>query len=187
MRVFIFLSIAIVSLLQLFDSSIVRNLTSMRDMVMVDVKDGSLNWVVLETQEIVNNESIENFAVNAVLKIFNFRPGQTDLLVDDEEIKALFVNEMFYESFREQFLSWGNYEFRVNNVAKKETVATYGKMTKSPTSSEGGARLWRYTANMPVLDRGVGATQLTNLSVVIDIVYLGPSGGTGIYAVKLSN
>ena len=174
--------------LQLLDQSIVRTLTAKKEVEAVYVSSNSVSPMVIETQEVVNNESIEKFAKDAVVTLFNYRPGQSQEHMEQEHIKDLFINEMHYERFVEQFVAWSMHEFSVNNISIKESVVSGGELIMPPSPmSSGGVRLWQYKASLPMLDRGVGDNALSSMKIVIRMVYLGSSGGIGIYSVNLSS
>jgi hypothetical protein len=187
-RLLMLASLILIVILQYFDQAIFRSLTTLKIVEAVYVNDATIKNLVIETQEVINKESVHKFSEDAIVTIFNYRPGQADLHIANEDIKSLFITIERYEKFAEQFNTWSEYEFNVNNISIKETISSEGKLVRSPSPmASGGARLWRYRSKMPTLDRGVGGNVLSPLYVVVDMVYLGAKGGMGIYAIKLSS
>jgi hypothetical protein len=186
-RIFMFLCVVSLLSLQVIDRAYIRGMTAIKKPIAVSAKEGRVFALFLETQEIVNAESMRFFAEDALVKIFNFRPGQDLAHVSSEEIRFLFINDKFYENFKSQFLAWSEYEFRVNNISIKEAIVSNGELLKTPPASSAGARIWRYRGVVPIMDRGVGGSSLSRLNVDLSLVYLGPEGGMGIFSVKLSS
>lgn len=166
------------------DRVFVRTITAEKSVMAVSLSKEDIYAIALEDQEIVNTESINVFAKNAMSFIFNFAPGQAKEHIDSETIKALFVSENFHNAFSKQFIAWANYEFQVNNISIKESFVKEQQLYQSP-SMNGGARIWRFEARLPVLDRAVGGTSLKTLNVEVNLVYLGHQGGLGIYSIRL--
>lgn len=185
-RILMFFSVLILLSLQVVDRAYLRGMTSAKDPIAVSAKEGRVFSLPIETQEIVNSESVRFFAEDALVRMFNFRPGKDLEHVKDESIKDLFIQEEFYETFRTQFLAWSGYEFRVNNISIKEAIVTDGELLRTPAASSAGARIWRYRGVIPIMDRGVGGSKLSKLNVDLSLVYLGPEGGMGIFSVELS-
>jgi len=163
-----------------------RPMTAEQRVVSVDVRDGQIKQMVLETQDIVNEESITMFAREALVQIFNYRPGQADEHVNSPSVRQLFINDESHQKFVDQFLSWSNHEFNVNNISIKEAVVTRGDLLMTPRASLSGARIWRYNASLPMVDRGVGKTMPSQLLVTMSMVYLGNEGGMGVYSIRLT-
>jgi len=173
-------------ILQLVEQPYVRPMTVVKDVASVSSKDATINLIQIETQEIINKSSVEIFVENAVVAIMNYRPGQVEDHVYSDEIKSLFISEEHHERFAEQFINWSLYEFNINNISIKESISINGRVLRSPSSAiSGGARMWRYRSELPILDRGVGDNQLGRMYITVDMVYLGATGGMGIYAVKI--
>ena len=170
---------------QLADRVYLRTLTAKKEVEAVSVRDGNIRQLQLETQEIVNGESMLLFSKDALVRTFNYRPGKALEHINSPEIRKLFISEEYYDKFKEKFLTWSFYEFNVNNISIKEAVATDSRLIMAPGSKVSSARVWIFNAKLPVIDRGVGGTALSSLTVQIKLVYLGPEGGMGIYAVKL--
>lgn len=161
-----------------------RPMTSEMEAYSVHVKTKKVASLPLESQELINDQSLNKFAKKALSTIFNYRPGQAESHIDSEEIKSLFISEKFFNEFRTQFLQYSNGEFRVNNISIKESVAIDAKMIGTPRIGN-GARVWQMSAVLPMLNRAVGQNQLENLLVTVKLVYLGPEGGMGVYGIRL--
>lgn len=161
-----------------------RPMTSEMEAYSVHVKTKKVTSLPLESQELINDQSLNKFAKKSLSTIFNYRPGQAEQHIDSEEIKSLFISEKFFNEFREQFLQYSNGEFRVNNISIKESVAIDAKMIGTPRIGN-GARVWQMSADLPMLNRAVGKNQLENLLVTVKLVYLGPEGGMGVYGIRL--
>jgi len=185
-RAFMLSIILVLLLVQVADRVYFRDMTAVRAPIAVSVKEGSITPLVVETQEIVNTESVTLFAERASVIMFNYRPGDFYKHIEKQEIKDLFVSDYFYEKFRSQFEEWSNYEFNVNNISIKEVILTDSRMIKTPPASTRGARIWVFYGSLPTLDRGVGDSLVSNLKLKYSLVYLGPEGGMGIYNVSLS-
>lgn len=185
-RILMFFMLILLLLVQVADTVYLRDMTAKREPMAVSVKEGSISPLSIETQEIVNSESVTLFAERAAVILFNYRPGQFYSHVEQEAIKNLFVSEFFYEKFRTQFEQWSKYEFNVNNISIKEVILTNGSMIRTPPASARGARIWVFSGRLPTLDRGVGDSIVSNLKIKFSLVYLGPEGGMGIYKVELS-
>jgi hypothetical protein len=184
-----FISLLAVIAIQIADRVSLRTLTAKKEPVSISVKDTRIRLMDVETQEIVNDESVIKFSERAISVIMNYRPGKTYEHVNSGKVTSLFINGekgRFFKKFREQFMEWSFYEFNVNNISIKEAIATNGRLIKAPRNL-GGARVWLYEVSVPVLDRGVGGTSLSSLKFQLSLVYLGPDGGMGIYGVKISN
>jgi hypothetical protein len=167
------------------DDMLFRSLTAVKDVQSLAVKDGSQRSMELESQEVVNNDSMESYAERAVVMILNYRPGKAVEHIEGEAIKSLFIAEEYYDAFKKPFLSWSDREFRVNNISIKEAIATNGKLY-SVGGMQGGARVWRYDATVPILNRAVGGNAVERMRIELYLVYLGYKGGLGVFAVKLS-
>jgi hypothetical protein len=187
-RILMLIMVFAIVTFQVLDRSIIRTLTATKSVESVYVSEPKTKTMVIETQEIVNQESVLKFSKKAVVSIFNYRPGQALEHVSSEKIKSLFITEEYFDKFKKQFIAWSKHEFNVNNISIKEAVASNGEllMTPSPMSS-GGVRLWQYKASLPTLDRGVGSSQLTPMFITVKLVYLGASGGIGIYSMTLNS
>lgn len=181
----LFLVVALITF-QFADWLALRSMTSESRVVSVDVRDGQVRPMVLESQDIVNEESVMMFARESLVQIFNYRPGQADEHVNSPSVRQLFINDESHKKFVDQFLSWSNHEFNVNNISIKEAVVTRGNLLMTPRASLGGARIWRYTASLPMVDRGVGKTIPSQLLVTMSMVYLGNEGGMGVYSIRLT-
>lgn len=171
---------------QLVDSLTLRPITAEKRVISVDVRDGKISPMVLEQQDIVNEESITLFAREALVQIFNYRPGQAEEHVNSAAVRQLFINDESHKKFVDQFVSWSSHEFNVNNISIKEAVVTRGNLLMTPRASLSGARIWRYTASLPMVDRGVGKTMPSQLLVTMSMVYLGNEGGMGVYSIRLT-
>ncbi len=167
------------------DRAFIRTLTAKKSAVAVSVKTAETKPLSIETQEVVNTESVITFSEDALVRLFNYRPGKAREHMEQDDIRVLFINDESYEKFKKQFITWSNYEFNVNNISIKEAIVDRGYLVKSP-SAPSGRRIWRYSGYLPVLDRGVGDTSLSLLKVKISMVYLGPEGGLGVFSIKLS-
>lgn len=171
---------------QVVDRVYLRTLTAKKAANAVSVKEGSVYDLPLETQEIVNPNSVSVYAKKSLVKIFNYRPGQAIQHLEREDIKSLFIDEAHFNRFKSQFVNWSNHEFSVNNISIKETVVSSEQQIMAPPLGVGGARIWSYKATMPIIDRGVGGTVFDTMYIRLGLVYLGPEGGMGIYSVKIS-
>lgn len=186
-RLIIFFSAITIILAQLADRVYLRTLTSKKEVEAVSVQHGTAKPMILETQEIVNGESMLTFSKDALVRIFNYRPGQAPVHISSPDIEKLFISDFYYEKFKSQFLSWSSHEFNVNNISIKEAVATDPRLIIAPRLGPTSARIWAYSARLPTVDRGVGGSELSALKVQLKLVYLGPEGGMGIYSVTLSD
>ncbi len=166
------------------DVATFRPMSAEMEAYSVHAKSKKVTALPLESQELINEQSLNKFAKKALSTIFNYRPGQAEEHINSEEIKGLFIAEKFFKDFRSQFLQYSNGEFRVNNISIKESVAIDAKMVGTPRMGS-GARVWQMSAVLPMLNRAVGENQLENLSVVVKLVYLGPEGGMGVYGIRL--
>lgn len=184
MRIVVFFMISIMALVMFLDESFVRRLTSEMVANSVNVKTKEISPLTIETQELVNDASINKYAIKALSLIFNFRPGQSNTHIEKQEIKDMFVSDEFYEKFAKQFVAWGEAEFFVNNISVKESVASDYSLVKG-NNMGGGARVWVLRASLPMLNRAVGENELMILTVKARIVYLGPEGGLGLYGVDV--
>lgn len=163
-----------------------QDATALQRVIAVTVKDAGMRELPLETLEVVNDKSVDAFAKDALVQLFNFRPGRIAEHMDQDALKKLFINKKAYAKFKEQMLQWADYEFKVNNISIKETVANDGMLISSVANQSEGMRLWRYRATVLTLDRGVGKSIPTKMFVELKMVYLGPQGGMGIYSVKIT-
>lgn len=166
------------------DVATFRPMSAEMEAYSVHAKTKKVTALPLESQELINEQSLNKFAKKALSTIFNYRPGQAEVHIDSEEIKGLFISDKFFKEFRSQFLQYSNGEFRVNNISIKESVAIDAQMVGSPRIG-GGSRVWRMSASLPMLNRAVGENELENLLVVVKLVYLGPEGGMGVYGIRL--
>lgn len=173
-------------LFQILDVVFIRTMTAQKAAQAVSVKEGRVFPLALDTQEIVNSDSVSKYAKEAVVKIFNYRPGQALSHIESKDIQRLFINEEQYDKFKTLFLRWSFHEFSVNNISIKESIVKSENIIMTPPVSVKGARLWSYNAVVPVIDRGVGGTVFDTMYLKIGFVYLGPEGGMGIYSVKIS-
>jgi len=178
--------LAVTSCLQVADRVWLRSLPSLKSVGAVDVRDGSVTALPLETQEIVNTDSVLSFSKDALVVLFNYRPGQAKEHVLSREVEKLFINKAAHDKFVKQFLAWSNHEFNVNNISIKESIVSQGSLLMTPSVATSGARLWQYRATLPMVDRGVGKSLPSTLNVIVSMVYLGPEGGMGLYSVRLS-
>lgn len=185
-RIMMFMLLLLILAFQLVDNVYLRKMTAKKAAQAVSVKEGRIYPLVLETQEIVNSDSVSKYAKEAVVKIFNYRPGQSLSHIQSPDIKRMFINEDQYEKFKNLFVRWSLYEFSVNNISIKESIVKTDSIVMTPPASVDGARIWGYRATVPVVDRGVGGTVLDVMYLKIGLVYLGPEGGMGIYSVKIS-
>ena len=184
-RWLMFLLVVSLLVIQLADRVYLRSLTAAKLPVAVSMKTDSIYPLSMETQEIVNEEGVSNFARRAISRILNYRPALAVDHIDSEEVRTLLIGDEHFERFRQQFLSWSHHEFNVNDIVMKESTSTNGVMTKSAKNID-GMRVWQYRAKVPILDRGYGGTDSDILNVTLKMVYLGPDGGMGIYSVKIS-
>lgn len=166
------------------DRTFIRIETAEKSVISASLMTESIDNIMLEDQEIVNDDSIHLFAKNAISRIFNFNPGQASDHVNSEEIKRLFISDEYHQMFADQFISWSNFEFQLNNISIKESIIRNAELTRSPGLA-GGSRLWQLDARLPVLNRAVGGTSLNELTVEVYLVYLGHRGGLGIYGIRL--
>lgn len=166
------------------DNTFLMTGTAEKRVLGVSLMTESIDPILLEDQEIVNEESINKFSKDAVSAIFNFNPGQAEAHIDDPKIKRLFISEEYHQLFKEQFIAWSNVEFQLNNISIKESITSSSQLYITP-SLAGGSRLWKFEARLPMLDRAVGGTSLKELSVDVYLVYLGHRGGLGIYGIGL--
>lgn len=185
MRIFVFIAVTFMALIMFLDESLFRMMTAGVTANSVHVKTKVIEPLTIETQELVNDATINKHAVKALSIIFNFRPGQAQQHVERQEIRDMFISDAFYEKFAKQFVGWGEAEFFVNNISVKESVATDYNLIKGQNMG-GGARVWVLSAQMPMLNRAVGQNELMLLRVKVHIVYLGPEGGIGLYGIDLS-
>jgi len=163
-----------------------QDATALQRVIAVTVQDAGMRELPLETLEVVNDKSVDAFAKDALVQLFNFRPGRIAEHLEQDSLKKLFINKKTYTRFKEQMLKWADYEFKVNNISIKETVANDGMLISSPANQAEGMKLWRYRDTVLMLDRGVGKSIPTKMSVELKMVYLGPQGGMGIYSVKIT-
>lgn len=163
-----------------------RDATALQRVVAITVQDAGAKELPLETLEIVNDDSIELFAKDALIQLLNFRPGRVVEHVEQDVIKKLFINKESYNKVREQLITWSNYEFKVNNISIKEAVAEHGVLMSTSANQVSGMKLWKYRATVLTLDRGVGKTIPTKVFIDLRMVYLGPQGGMGIYSIKMT-
>ncbi len=174
-----------VALLQLVDRLYIRTLTSKKEVVAISVADARIFPLKIETQEIVNNESIKSFAEKSIVKMLNFRPGKLMTHLEEQDIKSLFITKKYYNIFVERMKVWADTEFRVNNISIKEAIATDVKLVRTPAVSGRSFRIFEVSARVPTYDRAVGDSELSMLLVKVYMVYLGPESGMGIYKVKI--
>jgi hypothetical protein len=186
-RLIMLFSVILVVLLQFIDQAMVRPLTAQKSVNAVYISNGSITSLAVETQEVVNHVSVKMFAEDAVVTIFNYRPGLADDHINQDSIKDLFITKEHFDRFAVKFKVWSKYEFSVNNISIKEAISKQGRLTIAPSpQASGGSRIWRYKSNLPTLDRGVGDNVLSALIITVDMVYLGASGGMGIYRIKVA-
>lgn len=167
-----------------FDVATFRPMGVNMEAYSVHVKTKKVTPLPLETQELINEQSLNKFAKKTLSTIFNYRPGQAEKHIDSEDIRSLFISDKFYKDFRSQFLQYSRGEFQINNISIKESVAINSKMIGTPRIGN-GARVWKMSAVLPMLNRAVGENQLENLLVNVKLVYLGPEGGMGVYGIRL--
>lgn len=168
----------------IFDRVYVRVKTAEKEVKVASLAKETIYRIPLEDQEIVNQESIQNFTKDALSAIFNYAPGQAEQHINSEQIKSLFITEKFHKIFADQFINWSNVEFQINSISIKESFVKNTELTQSPPMI-GGRRIWQFDATLPILDRAVGGTSLKELSVSVYLVYLGHQGGLGIYGISL--
>lgn len=185
-RIIMTLLVVAVALLQLVDRVFIRTVTAEKKVVALSVADARMFPLKVETQEIVNNESVTSFAEKAMVKTLNFRPGQLQKHMEDQEIASLFISEKYYDQFLDQFKVWADTEFRVNNISIKESIATDVRLVRSPAVPGRSFRVFEVSARVPTYDRAVGDSELSLLVVKVFLVYLGPESGIGIYKMKIS-
>lgn len=184
-RLFMAILVIAVALLQLIDRLYIRTLTAKKEVVAISVADARVFPLKIETQEIVNNESVIAFAEKSIVKILNFRPGKLMSHLEEKDIESLFINEKYYDTFVQQLKVWANTEFRVNNISIKEAIATDVKLARTPAVAGRSFRIFEVSARVPTYDRAVGDSELSMLLVKVYMVYLGPESGTGLYKVKI--
>lgn len=161
-----------------------RYLTSLIDVEMVSMKDVSVKDASLETFAIVNDEAVERFAKRALSVMFNVRPAKFKEHVDAAHIKKLFISDKYHDAWKRQMSAWLSNEYGVNQISIKESAVVDSELMMS-SELNGGKRLWRYSASLASIDRGLGSTELRQLRVQLNIVYLGPNAGMGIYSVAV--
>lgn len=176
------LVVALFVIMTFVDRVHTRFLTSLIDVELVSMKDVSVKDASLETFSIVNDEAVERFAKRALSVMFNVRPAKFKEHVDAPHVKKLFISEKFHDAWKRQMSNWLSNEYSVNQISIKEAVVVKSDLIMSSELS-GGKRLWRYTASLAAIDRGLGSTELRQLRVQLNIVYLGPNAGMGIYSV----
>lgn len=166
------------------DRVYIRTMTAEKQVVAVSLSKESVYPLLLEDQEIVNDDSISAFAQSSLSTIFNFKPGQAEDHINSDAVKELFISEEYHNLFSKQFIEWSNMEFQINNISIKETIVKSSTLYRSPPL-QGGARVWKFEARLPFLNRAVGGTNLEERTVDVYMVYLGHQGGLGIYGVGL--
>jgi hypothetical protein len=186
MRFILFFCVVFMAVILTANSVYIGTLMASKNARSISVVNGDILPLVIESQEIISQESVSLFAKKALVLMFNYRPGQAVQHIDSTEVKALFAKDEYYQLFREQFLAWSSYEFNVNNISIKDTIVVQGDLLISPPASLSGARVWKYSSTLPIVDRGVGGTGVSALKVHLSLVYYGLDGGMGIYAVKIT-
>lgn len=184
MRIITLMLPIILIIFMMIDNSFLRTGSAQKLVYGASLMTESIEPIPLEDQEIVNDDSINNFAKDAVSAIFNFKPGQAEEHIDSPKIKSLFISDEYHEIFKQQFVSWSNVEFQINNISIKESIIRDSSLLRSPSLGD-GSRLWVFEAKLPMLNRAVGGTSLRQLDISVYLVYLGHSGGLGIYGIGL--
>ncbi|MEG3764863.1 hypothetical protein [Alteromonas sp. 14N.309.X.WAT.G.H12] len=184
-RIIMVVLVALVLLLQLADRVFLRTVTAERTVTAISVADATITPLKIETQEIVNNESVVAFAEKGMVKILNFRPGKLASHMEEQDIESMFISKKFYDDFLSQMEVWADTEFRLNNISIKESIVTRLRLVKSPPSIGRSFRLFEVSARASTYDRAVGDSELNTLSVRVYLVYLGPESGMGIYKIKI--
>jgi hypothetical protein len=184
-RVWMLTLVVVVIMLQVFDRSYVRNLTAKKEVVAISSAEGRIYPLKVEEQEIVNNESVLNFAEKAAVKILNFRPGKLKQHFEDEGVRELFISKSHYDKFYAQMEVWANSEFSLNNISIKEAVVSDIRLVRSPYTPGRSFRLFEAKARVPTYDRAVGDSEIGTLEVDLKMIYLGPKSGMGLYRVNI--
>tara|TARA_B100000508_G_C11464518_1_gene280904 strand:- start:4872 stop:5429 length:558 start_codon:yes stop_codon:yes gene_type:complete len=185
MKYFSIISFILLLFLTFIESSYFRYVGNKREVVGVFVEDASEKSLTVDTQEILNEESVRSLARRTVNVLLNYRPGQALSHMEENEISSVFISEDSFKNFEGRFLYWSDREFRNNNISIKESIVTSESLIPVPMT--GGMRMWGYTASVPMVNRGVGGTGKTILSIKMQIVYAGTEVGIGIYDIKLYN
>lgn len=179
-----FLGLVLCAVLTFAESSYTRYLTAQVDVQAVSVKEEKVFPLVMETDSIVNDEAVSQFSERAVSLMFNARPAKFKEHVESPQLRNLFISEHFYEKWRSQFSPWLSNEFRVQQISIKEAIVLRSKLISS-VSSQPGVRFWRYSAQIAVLNRGLGATELKAHRVELDLAYSASGGGMGVFGVRV--
>lgn len=185
-RIWMLVLVVAVIFLQVLDRAYVRTLTVKKEVFAISSAEGRIFPLKIEEQEIVNNDSILKYAQDSLVKILNFRPGKFAQHMEEENVQSLFVSKKHYDEFYEQMEVWANSEFRVNNISIKEAIVVNPRLLKTPSTLGRSFRLFEVTATAPTYDRAVGDSQLGALSLKINMIYLGPESGMGLYRIKIS-
>lgn len=167
----------------LIEAGYFRHVGNQRDVYGVFIEDASRKPLTVDTQDILNDESVRGLARRTVNILLNYRPGQASEHVEKDEFRTSFISSDRYEDFTERFLYWSTREFRNNNISIKESIVTNERLTPVPMS--GGMRMWGYEAKLPIVNRGVGGTGKSIMSIRMKIIYAGPDVGIGIYDIEL--
>lgn len=162
-----------------------RHIGNKREVYGLFVEDASIAKLTVDTQDILNDESVRKLARRTANRLMNYRPGQASDHVSEPEFAKGFISENAYQDFSDRFLYWSDREFRVNNISIKESIVTNEKLLPVPMTN--GMRMWAYSASLPVVNRGVGGTGKTIMSIRMKILYAGPEVGIGLYDIQLYN
>jgi|AntDeeMinimDraft_5_1070356.scaffolds.fasta_scaffold12275_1 hypothetical protein len=186
MKFLMVLAALVVFAISVMDEVYLRHASNERHVIALSVEDAKWRELVVDSQDIVHDSVIESLSKDAVVTIFNYHPGRAREHISSEKIKDLFLTDSHYEKFRSQFLTWSDHEFRVNNISIKETISPRGQLYRVGVAGGAGVQIWKYTGYMPMLDRGVGQTDVATMKFEVHLVYLGPKGGVGIYGIRLT-
>ena len=85
------------------DVATFRPMSAEMEAYSVHAKSKKVTALPLESQELINEQSLNKFAKKALSTIFNYRPGQAEEHINSEEIKGLFIAEKFFKDFRSTF------------------------------------------------------------------------------------
>lgn len=166
------------------DSYSLRHLTSEKKVVSAQISSASIEPLDVVATEILNDDSRMKFATNALVKIFNYKPGNAEAHISTPEIKALFSNMDAYERFKESFIVWSYREINVNKISIKESLNVDAKMTQAIPINITDS-IWLLKGEQLFLNRGLGATVPERLYVDMILSYEGRSKGLGIYHLAL--
>jgi hypothetical protein len=166
------------------DSYSLRHQTSEKEVVAAKISSASIDPLDVVSTEVLNDDSRMKFAVDALVMIFNYKPGDAEAHISTPKIKALFSNMGAYERFKESFIIWSYREINVNKISIKESLNVDAKMTQAIPINITDS-IWLLKGEQLFLNRGLGDTLPERLMVDMILSYEGRSKGLGIYHLAL--